>query len=35
MCSSSHGKSDKNISDNGIVEAHAYSILDAQEIDGF
>lgn len=33
MCASSHGKSDKNISSSGIVEAHAYSILDALEVD--
>jgi hypothetical protein len=34
MCASSQGKSDRNISSMGIVEAHAYSILDAIEIDG-
>jgi len=28
MCSSSQGKSDANINENGIVEAHAYSVLD-------
>lgn len=34
MCASSHGKSDVNVSQLGIVEAHAYSILDAVELDG-
>lgn len=29
MCASSHGKSDANVSSLGIVEAHAYSVLDA------